>query len=436
MFNNFKEIIFQKLPAEGIKKYFFNTSWLLLEKLLRIISSVLVGVWVARYLGPEDYGFFNYSQSLVLIFGTFATLGMDRVITKHLIENPEDKNRYLGTAFIIKLVSSFSVVLILYIFLLLSNKDSFEILFVFIISSSLIFQSFNVIDLFFQSTIQNKYILIANIVSLVTSSFVKFWLVVSNAPLISFSFTIALDTFILVLTFLYLYEKSGNRVKEWEFDWRIGKGLIVQSWPLILAAALNTLYMRIDQVMIQSISGNREVGLYSSAIKLSEVWYSMGIVICNSVFPSIINSKKVSKDFYYKRLSFLFILLNGLSFVFALGMLFSSHYLIELLFGVDYMDAAVILRIHAFSSIFVFQGIASGRWLIAEGWNKYDLYRNLIGVAINVSLNFYFIPIYGGIGAAFTSLASYFVAFFLIDLISSRSRRLFWIKLKSFLFIK
>ena len=62
------------LAHKNFMKYFKNTSWLFGEKILRMIVALFVGVWVARYLGPEKFGLFSYAQSFVALFSVVANL--------------------------------------------------------------------------------------------------------------------------------------------------------------------------------------------------------------------------------------------------------------------------------------------------------------------------------------------------------------------------
>ena len=68
-------------------KYFKNTSWLFAEKILRMVVGLLVGVWVARYLGPEQFGLLSYALSFVGLFSIVATFGLDEIVVRELVKN-------------------------------------------------------------------------------------------------------------------------------------------------------------------------------------------------------------------------------------------------------------------------------------------------------------------------------------------------------------
>jgi Na+-driven multidrug efflux pump len=86
------------------------------------------------------------------------------------------------------------------------------------------------------------------------------------------------------------------------------------------------------------------------------------------------------------------------------------------------------LVIHIFSAIFVYLGVASGRWLIVEEKTMYNLYRTFSGMLVNVVLNLLFIKTHGIIGAAYASLLSYVFSYYIFDIFFKSSRKLFVLK--------
>ena len=186
-------------------KYFKNTSWLFAEKILRMVVGLLVGVWVARYLGPEKFGLLSFAQSFVGLFTIFATLGLDEIVVRELIKDESRRDDLIGTAFWLKLFGAFVVLLALaFAVKFTSNDDNTNIL-VFIIASALIFQSFNVVDFYFQSKVMGKFIVYANLISLFTSSIVKITLILNDASLIAFAWVVLFDGFILACGFIYFF---------------------------------------------------------------------------------------------------------------------------------------------------------------------------------------------------------------------------------------
>jgi len=403
---------------QGFMKYFKNTSWLFAEKILRMVVGLFVGVWVARYLGPEHFGTFSYAQSFVGLFSVIATLGLNGIVVRELLKYPQKESELLGTAFILKLFGAVSTLVILYLAVVFTSNDNYTNSLIFIIASGVVFQSFNVIDFYFQAKVMSKYVVYTNVVSLFISTLIKIMLILNNAPLEAFVWLTLFDNFVLACGFVYIFFKNSQfKIKNLKFKIEVAFSLLKDSWPLILSGMVVAVYMKIDQIMIKEMLGSAEVGQYAAAVRLSEAWYFIPMVISSSLFPAIISAKKVSEKLYYERLQRLYDLMVWMAIAIALPMTFLSDWVVNLLYGGQYSQSADVLKIHIWAGVFVFLGVASGKWFIAENLQKYSFYRTLSGAILNIILNLVLIPIYGIIGAAIAtllaqSLASYFFNFF------------------------
>ena len=190
---------------QGFMKYFRNISWLFAEKILRMIVGLFISIWIARYLGPEQFGLLNYAQSFVGLFAVVATLGLDGIVVRELVKNEDIRDTLLGTTFYLKLVGAIFVFIILSIAINFTSNDSYTNTLVFIIASAVIFQSFNVIDAYFQSKVLSKYVVFANFISFFVTSIISILLVLNEAPLEYFAYVILFDSFILACGFIYFY---------------------------------------------------------------------------------------------------------------------------------------------------------------------------------------------------------------------------------------
>ncbi|EDQ01571.1 flippase [Shewanella benthica] len=419
--------------SQGAMKYLKNTSWLLGEKILRMTVGLFIGIWVARYLGPEQFGLFSYAQSFVVLFSAFATLGLDGIVIRKLVKDESQRDKLLGTAFTLKLIGAFLVLALLVIAVFLQPSDLLANSLFFIIASATVFQSFNVIDFYFQSQVLSKYVVYSNVFSLLLSSIIKVTLIVNEAPLIAFAYVILFDSFVLASGFIYFYVLKRLSIRHWCFDKAVAKSLLKESWPLILSGLVVSMYMKIDQVMIKEMLGSVEVGQYSAAVRLSEAWYFIPMVISSSLFPAILNAKKISKELYYSRIQQLYDLMAWMAIAIAIPMTFLSDWLVHLLYGAQYNEAGGVLMIHIWSAVFVFLGVASGKWFVAEGLQIYSFYRTLAGAILNVGLNLVLIPQYGIYGAAIATLASQLVASYLFNVVNKKSRITFILQSKALL---
>jgi len=407
---------------KGFMKYFKNTSWLFGEKILRMTVGLFVGVWVARYLGPERYGLFSYAQSFVGLFAAFATLGLDGIVVRELVKDESKRDVLLGTAFRLKFIGAFGVLLFLAVAVNFTSNDSYTNMLVFIIASATIFRSFNVIDFYFQSKVLSKFVVFANSMSLFLSSIVKIILILNEAPLMAFAVVILFDSLVLAGGFLYFYLHNNLSIKSWKFNKGVAKSLLKDSWPLILSGIVVSIYMRIDQVMIKEMMNPEAVGQYAAAVRISETLYFIPIVIASSLFPAIINAKKQSEELYYERLQKLYDLMVWMAIAIALPMTFISDWIVDLLYGSQYTQAGSVLMIHIWASIFVFYGVARSKWIIVEKLQHYGLLCTTIGALSNIILNTIFIKKFGIYGAAVSTLISYGISSIIISIFYKKDR--------------
>ena len=420
----------------NFRKYFANTSWLLGERILRMGVSLFVGIYVARYLGPERFGLLSYASSFVGIFAALATFGLDEVVVRELVKTPEQREKILGTSFLLKLVGTLLMWAAILVAIPFTENDFQTNILIIIIAFGVLFQAFNVIDLSFQADVKSKYVVHAQFVQLIISSIVKIILVFNEAPLIWFASVFFLDAIVLALGLVFTYLHNSNKIFSWKWSYETSKNLLHDSWPLIFAGIVVSVYMKIDQLMIKEMLGAKEVGLYAAAVKLSEAWYFIPMAIASSLYPAIINARVFQKEVYYQKIQNLFDLMVWIAVSIALPTTFLSTLVVEFLYGKEYLGSSSVLIIHIWTAVFVFLGVASSKYLLAENFIKKTFYRTFIGALLNIIMNYYLIRIIGIEGAAISTLVSHFFAAYLYDFFDKDLRNMFIFKTKSLLFYR
>lgn len=416
--NNIIKDKFDKIKlSSGFKKYFINTSWLFFERIIGMAVSFFVGVYVARYLGPANFGLLSYAGSFIGLFMGIAALGVDNIAIRELVKDEKKRDELLGTTFVLKVIGAVLAIGIITIAIRFTNNDDFTNLLIYIIAIGTIFQSFNVINFYFQAKVLSKYTVYAQVFSTILCSVIKLLLIYFNMGLIYFAMVTLLQSMILASGLIVMYAKQKSSLFNWSLNFSLAKNLLKDSWPLMLSGIAISIYMKIDQVMIKNMLGAKAVGNYAVAVRLSEVWYFIPMAITSSLFPAIINAKKISEKLYYERLQKLYDLMTWLAISIALPMSLLSNNIIHLLFGIQYQETAGVLQIYIWATVFVFLGVVTGKYLVVENYTKISFFRTLIGGVINVILNLILIPKYGIRGAAVATVFSQFMVAFLIVLI-------------------
>lgn len=397
------------LNHDGFKRYFANTGWMFFGQMFSLLVSFFIGAWIARYLGPENYGVLSYAVAFVGLFGFVASLGIDSVLTRELVRFPEKRDELLGTAFFLKLISGISAIIFTIICSFIFENNQFVRLLIILFTAPFVFQIMNVISSYFQAEVKSKNSVKAFLVSTIISSFLKIFVIIFDKGVGWIIVVFALDSLWQSIGLALSYKYNGLKIKDWRFNKELAKKIIKYSWPLMLATGAGFIYLRIDQIIVKQLLGDYYVGIYSAAVKLVEVWYFVPAVICSSLFPAIINAKKTSKEIYKKRLNNFYLLMLLIPTIIALLITIFARPIILGLFGPAYSPAIIILQIYSWSSLGYFLGLAFIQFLLAENKSIFIFIINILTMFFNIVLNFLLIPKYGLIGAALATLISYFI---------------------------
>jgi len=404
----------EKWNHAGFQKYFQNMGWMFIAKIGGMVVSFLATIYIARQLGPTNYGELSYAVSFVSIFSFIAVLGIDQVLYRDLVNFPEKKNKYMGSALGLRLGASIVAIVLCIIFALWFSPKDVSFFLIFLLSIGFIFNSFNIIFYEFQANLKSKYPSLISIYVAVILNILKILVIVFGKGVIYLAFVLLLESFFYAVGFLYYRTKLYGFISQWSFDKEIAKKILWDSWPLIFSSAFALVYARIDQIMIKNMMDAKSVGLYDSAVRLSEVWYLIPNIIVSSMFPAILNAKKVSKELYFKRMMKLGLLLTSLSLLIALPATVLAGTIIKIVFGSAFIGATLILQIYIWSNIPTALNMLANYFLVAENHKKVLFFSSLMGMIVNVILNIFFIPRYGMAGAAYATLISYSMPFLFI----------------------
>ncbi|KAA0893324.1 flippase [Oryzomonas rubra] len=388
-----------------------NSGWLFADKILRMGVGLLVGVWVARYLGPALFGQISYAGSLIGMVGAVAGLGLDSIVIRELVHRPDKCGEILGTTFILKffagIMSYFFVVGLVFV---LRPDDTIAHAIVAILGWSLTVNALDVIDFWFQSKVLSKYVVIARNFGFIVSAIGRVILILAKTSVVSFAVMNLVELSLGAIALLYVYSLKNGSVRKWRVRLSIATNLLRTGWPVLLAGIISMVGLRIDQVILGQLADSKEVGIYAAAVRVAEVWFFIPSAVIASVFPSIIRAKEVDEAEFYNRLQKLYNVLAFVGYAVAVPVTFLAGIIIHLLYGKAYATAAPMLVILIWSDLFINLAMARGTFLLAMNWTWILFWVNVASAVVNIALNFFLIPKYGGVGAAAASCISYWIS--------------------------
>jgi len=416
-----------------LHKIIHNIGWLYFDKILKMGVGFFVTIWLARYLGPNQFGTLSFAHAFVGLFGVIAGLGLQSIVVRDIVSDPECQNETIGSAAAMMCVAGFITYgLLLTIIFLLRPEDSISKALVMVIGSIILFKSSDAVIYWFESQVQSRFTVWAQNSAFLIFAVVKLALILGDAPLIAFAWAVMGEALLGAIILFIILGTRGPRLRQLRISFVRVKALLNDSWPLLISSMAIMVYMRIDQIMLGEMIGDEAVGIFSVAVRISEIWYFIPTSILASLFPAIIEARSRDINMYYERLQHLSSLMVLVSISITVLIFFLASPTVSILFGKPYAEAAQVISIYIWSLVFVSLGVISSQWAIAEKRQMLSLQRTSLGLIVNIVLNYTLIPRFGVLGAAWSTFIAQFLVGFLFDLLQKETRHLFTIKIRSF----
>ena len=408
------------------KKFKINLSWLIFDKLFRASLNILLSVILARGLGPENYGILNYLLAFIFLFSSLSSIGMNQVLTNLIIKSKKINNHeVIMSAYYMRFIFSLLSYFVFLILINYLNKEHFYFNYSLILGIGIILKSCEIFFSYFEAKSISKYIVISQSFGIIISAVFIIVSIINRLDLIFIYYGLVIDVivvFIFVNLFYYFHTKNFF-VK---FNFLLVKKLILKSLPVLVSTLSIILYMRIDQIMINNMVDEYNLGLYSVSVRYIEIFHFIPKIIMISILPILLLSKK-----YVNNLLSLNSYIFKLALIIVIIIFFSSEYLIPLIFGDVYQKSISTTQILSFSIIFVFYGVVNEHWYVSKNLQKFYAINVFVGAAINIMLNYFLISKLGINGAAYSTVITYLFIIFIFDYFNNDTRNLLIIKFKS-----
>ena len=411
-----------------------NIVWAVTGKVVTLLGGLLVGIFVARYLGPEQYGLMSYVMSYVALFQVLASFGMDQIEIREESKTPEEKDKIIGTAFALKIGFAAITIGLVCLTAWLFEADSFTKWMIMLYSLSMVMNSFGVIRNYFTSLVWNEYIVKTEITRTLIGAGIKVVLLLLHAPLVWFIAATLFDTVLIAGGYLVSYRSKIDSICKWQFDKETAKYLIKQSFPLLLSGAAVVVYQKIDQVMLGNMLNKEAVGYYAVAATFANIIGFIPTILAQTITPILVRTYEFDKTEYQKKAQLFINTSTWIIILVCIIVCALSYPLIRYTYGLQYMAAIPLLQITIFKEIGYSMAQTSGTMIITENIQKVVVFRNLIGCLTCIILNYCFIPLFGAIGAAISSVITAFCTGWISHAILPPYKHIFKLQTQSLIF--
>ncbi len=382
-----------------------NWLWLVGAQVLVRLVALGYKVFLARTLGPDGYGHYAWVLTTVLLFSLLVEAGFNRLLIRDIARDPERGPALLGAVTRIRAwLAGAALGIMLATFLVVPTDRAHLLglaiagLTLFIGAAALTF------DAAFYAAEQARFSGVGQVLVTVLGAGLGVAAVLAGLGLPGLFVAVVGAELARVF---YLYRRLGTiRLRP---VWRLAtslRPLVRDALPYALLAVLGMIYFRVDTVMLGSLRGDAETGVYTAAFKLFEVLMFVPGTLAAVILPRM--ARYHDED--SARLSASHVRLTRLLFVAAVpitaALWVGSPLIIQVLFGAPYAESAPVLRLLAVTFLFHCLHTANATLVLSGTVLAPVVWLSVLTAGMNVALNAYFIPRYGAVAAAATTLAS------------------------------
>lgn len=341
-----------------------NASVLMISQALTWAMSLVLMLFLPRFLGAEGMGQLHLSMSIWAIVGMFITFGTDTLLTKEISRTPEKTAELVGAAIILRsvfYVVGFGLTAVAIQFAGYSQETIYVIYIIGL--AELLNQVGSVARASLIGLERMEYVAIASI------AFRAFVTVVSIAILLlGYGVLVAAAVNIggtLITAVLHFYYLQKLQPVSFLSNWDTLKVVFKASSPYLMVYAFSVIYKQLDAVIISLLINETQVGWYGVADQLFGTFMFVPTVFITAVFPALSRmfADKSDSLIHLMRKSFHLLLL--LSVPIGLGVTAIASPLVVLLFGSDFAPSGPVLAIMGFVLVLTYQNILLGQFLIS-----------------------------------------------------------------------
>jgi O-antigen/teichoic acid export membrane protein len=372
------------------------------------ITSSLLGffafIFLARVLGPADFGKINFAIALVLYFTIFSSFGFDLIGSREVARSGENAKKYISNILFIRMLLSVVMFVVLLAFTYMINKP-FEIKELIVLYGiSVMFTSFS-LDWAFQGMERMEFIAAVRIISTALYVVGIIFLIKSPdrllyIPAIKIAVQLLSSVSYLAI-FGFFYGAVWPRLEP-----DLAKKFIVKTLPVGISLIMIQIYLNIDTVMLGFMRTNEEVGYYSAAYKVLTFLLVMEGTFHNAIYPVLSRFYKESKEKLEKLLSMSAKAMVTVAIPVGVGGMILSDKIIRLFYGANYNASALAFQILVWVAVISYVNTVYTRNLMACDREKKYLLTVSTAAGVNIIMNLLLIPVYGMYGAAIATIAA------------------------------
>lgn len=386
-----------------------NTFWLLGERIINILGLIFVTSYVAKYLGPDNFGKLSLATYIYSLIQTIAIWGSDTISVKRISRNKSSGLSMLMSLRMIR-VPIFIIAFIpteIYIYIT-SDKLTLYYSLAVALSSLIAIQDFFVIAN--DATYNSKYNVITNVIGVFISFLVRYLIVLYQLDIVFFCLPIVLLNLVPYML-RYFNFRVNNKItlkldksrRKFYFKYVLASGL-----PIVISSVSVAIYFNTSRLMLGAVESVKSLGIYSVAITLGSSWGFVNNAFITSITPKLYSKDSVDKTCFIAAFMSQFVIV--ITFLYAVFFFLLGDFIINSLYGYEYLSSFYVTFPLILSTGLSGLGMVTTRYII--NYNGYSfLGRKATCVCVlGLFISYFFIKIWGMLGAAISTLAIEFIS--------------------------
>ena len=394
------------------KKLKKNMTLNAIKSVMSIVFPLITFPYVAKVLGVDNIGKYDFSNSIVTYFMLLSALGIDKYAIREGSGLKDDNDAFTlfsNEIFTLNLMTTL-VSLIMFFVLSFSNAKLLEYRQILVVLSFQIALKVFGVEWLYSIHEDYKYLTIGSIVFQTISLGLLFIFVKTPESLIMYCI-------------LHVISSSGICILSWIKSRKYIRLRIVKlsNWknhikPILILFAMDatiTIYVTSDKTILGIICGDYTVGLYAVATKVYTIVKSVlaAVLIVSIPQLSYLSSKDESEDFNKVASSILKMLITFL-FPAITGMILLRKEIVVLISSIQFIEATKSYILLCLALVFCMLAWFWGQCILIPIKEEMTVFKaTLISAVTNIVLNLILIPYYAEIAAAFTTAISQLMAF-------------------------
>lgn len=406
-----------------------NAFWLIVDRGGRLLLALLVGVYVARQLGPEYYGVLSSAQATVSLLAFLGLAAIEAIVLRMMVQEPDCEAEILGCAIALRAFGS--LVLIASASALTLANGAWAVGVIPLLAAMHLFQAVDVVDYWFRLRLSSRHAAMARLTAAAVGAAIRMLAADAKDPVRTVAAAMLIESAMIAGALSLVFARQAQQRLVWQA--RRAKQILLEATPLIASAVAVGIYARYGYLLLAQAAGTAAVGQFAAASLAAETMHLLAVAITQSYGPVLLTLSQQDRAAFDQGIARLLRGFVAAALVIAAAVSLAAPILMPLVFGSAYAVSGTLLSWLIWSIVFVYMSVASEIWLIARGLQAYILAKTFLAALLFIPLASWLIPKWSGIGAAVATIAAYSMSAFWSNAFFRSTRPLFFAQLRALL---